>query len=67
ENTLSREMLYVKGWPTRLLTDEEAARLAEIRTQVCRLIGIDGQFLDSASIHARYEELMTASILRKVA
>jgi 3'-phosphoadenosine 5'-phosphosulfate sulfotransferase (PAPS reductase)/FAD synthetase len=58
EKSITKEMLYVKGWPTRMLTDAEAAILANVRTAVSALIGLSSRYLDVASIHGRYAELM---------
>lgn len=67
EREITPGMLYVKGWPTRMLTDAEAAILASVRTEVCRLMGLPGEHLDVSSIHARYAELMAQNELRKAA
>jgi 3'-phosphoadenosine 5'-phosphosulfate sulfotransferase (PAPS reductase)/FAD synthetase len=66
ESSITDGMLYEKGWPTRMLTDDEADTLARVRADVCGLLGIEGKHLDRASIHARYAELM-AENARKVA
>jgi 3'-phosphoadenosine 5'-phosphosulfate sulfotransferase (PAPS reductase)/FAD synthetase len=67
EKRLSREMMYVKGWPTRMLTDAEAARLAGVRSEVSGLLGIKASYLDVSSIHGRYAELMAANEHRQAA
>jgi len=59
EKLITRDMLYVKGWPTRLLTNAEAATLARVRKGVSDLIGLRSHYLDVASIHGRYAELMS--------
>lgn len=58
ERRITREMLYVKGWPTRLLTDGEADLLAEVRNEINDLFGFQSSCLDRQSIHARYAELI---------
>lgn len=58
ENRITKPMLYVKGWPTRMLSDAEADLLAEVRTRVSSLLGLQARYLDRASIHARYAELI---------
>lgn len=65
EKRITPAMLYVKGWPTRMLTDAEAAILADVRTQVSALIGLDSRHLDVAGIHGRYAQLMAANAARK--
>lgn len=64
EKRITTEMLYVKGWPTRMLTDEEAGILADVRAQVSTLLGIEAQYLDVPSIHHRYAELIAANEAR---
>lgn len=60
EKRLTKDMLYVKGWPTRMLTDAEADILAEVRVEVADIIGLQPTFTDRASIHQRYADLMAA-------
>lgn len=55
---LMKPMLYVKGWPTRMLSDGEADLLAEVRSEVSTMVGIRARCLDRSSIHARYAELL---------
>lgn len=64
EKRITTEMLYVKGWPTRMLTDEEAGILADVRAQVSTLLGIEAQYLEVPSIHHRYAELIAANEAR---
>ena len=65
EKRITNEMLYVKGWPTRMLSDHEAAILADVRIEVSKLIGLDSKYLDVSSIHCRYAELMAINEARK--
>lgn len=58
EKRITKQMLYTKGWPTRMLTAEEASILAQVRTEISALIGIDAGYLSVSSIHQRYAELM---------
>lgn len=58
EGRITPDMLYVKGWPVRMLTDEEADILADVRQRVSAIIGIDATCLDRSSIHARYADLI---------
>lgn len=64
EKNITKEMLYVKGWPTRQLTDEEAKILASVRRDVCEILGIDSPYLDAESIKGKYAELMAANDAR---
>lgn len=58
ERRITKPMLYVKGWPTRMLSDAEADILAGVRTEVSNMLGLRSHCLDRASIHARYAELL---------
>jgi 3'-phosphoadenosine 5'-phosphosulfate sulfotransferase (PAPS reductase)/FAD synthetase len=58
EKRITKPMLYVKGWPTRMLTSEEAEVLAEARSLVTDLYGFNSQCLTADSIHERYTELL---------
>lgn len=59
EARIAPGMLYVEGWPTRMLTDAEAQLLAQVRTSVSRAVSLPGvRYLDMPSIHGRYAELM---------
>ncbi|MFG1270528.1 phosphoadenosine phosphosulfate reductase family protein [Xanthobacter sp. DSM 14520] len=64
ESRITKPMLYVKGWPTRMLTDEEADILASVRREVCQFVGIAPAFVDRDSIHHRYTELLAAKAAR---
>jgi 3'-phosphoadenosine 5'-phosphosulfate sulfotransferase (PAPS reductase)/FAD synthetase len=65
EKAITPGMLYVKGWPTRMLTDEEASTLAYVRTEVSGLMGFSSSYLDVSSIHGRYSDLMAQSAARE--
>jgi 3'-phosphoadenosine 5'-phosphosulfate sulfotransferase (PAPS reductase)/FAD synthetase len=58
ESRISQAMLYVRGWPTRMLTDGEAETLASVRRGVSDLFGFRSRCLDREAIHARYAELL---------
>lgn len=67
ESQITKPMLYVKGWPTRMLTDDEAQILASVRRGVSALIGIEAGYLTVPEIHRRYAELMEANEARRKA
>lgn len=58
ERRVTADMLYVSGWPTRMLTDDEADILAGVRREVSAIMGLQSQHLDRASIHERYAFLI---------
>ncbi len=59
ESTITNDMLYVRGWPTRVLSDREADTLASVRRVVTDLYGFRSSCLDRRSIQARYRELLS--------
>ncbi|CUX23444.1 conserved hypothetical protein [Agrobacterium sp. NCPPB 925] len=67
EARITRPMLYVKGWPTRMLTDDEAALMASVRRQVSDLYGFKSDCLDVPSIHERYAFLLAESARKAAA
>lgn len=58
EAEIPKHLLYTKGWPTSLPSREEAALLASVRQRVSRLLALDAQHLDAASVQARYAALL---------
>jgi hypothetical protein len=58
ERRITRPMLYQKGWPSRMLSDDEADLLAEVRGEVSRLLHLNARYLDREAIHGRYAELL---------
>lgn len=69
EALITKDMLYVRGWPTRMLTDAEAAILSIARRAVSTAIGFSADYLTVPGIHGRYDELINQRdvALRKVA
>lgn len=60
EREITKPMLYVKGWPTRMLSDDEARKLASVRCRISDLYGFASAYLTVDSIHDRYAELIAA-------
>lgn len=58
EAEIPKHLLYAAGWPTCLPTRAEAELLARVRRQVSSLLGMSAQYLDAASVHDRYVELL---------
>jgi 3'-phosphoadenosine 5'-phosphosulfate sulfotransferase (PAPS reductase)/FAD synthetase len=67
EGKITSGMRYVAGWPTRMLTDDEAALLATTRSRVGELLGMAPKYLTIAEIHGRYADLMASQPQRKAA
>jgi len=61
ESVIPDHLLYVKGWPTALPTKAEAELIADVRSEMNDLMGLDMHYLAAESVLARYSELMAAS------
>ncbi len=59
ETAIPEDLLYVKGWPTRVPSPAESSLIAEVRRGVNEAMGLNAQCLDAESVRARYEELFT--------
>ncbi len=58
ERLIPRDLLYTRGWPTRMPTPDEAELLASVRRDVSTALRIDAQFLTGQEVLGRYRELM---------
>ena len=58
EAQITKPMLYVKGWPTRMLSDDEAEILSSVRQKISEIYGFKSHHLSPDSIHQRYAELL---------
>jgi hypothetical protein len=67
ESRITKPMLYVKGWPTRMLTDDEAETLATVRNTVTELYGFNAHHLTVDSIHERYASLLEEKARKEAA
>lgn len=65
ESRITKGMLYEKGWPTRMLTDDEADILADVRRSVSILLGFNLRHVTRDAIHGRYAELIDENARRK--
>lgn len=64
ERRITPEMLYVRGWPRRMLTDAEADILASVRQTINALFGFGAHHLGRSSIHHRYAQLLAQKTQR---
>ncbi|WP_248309358.1 hypothetical protein [Bosea sp. AK1] len=64
ERRITRPMLYQKGRPSRMLSDDEADLFVEVRGEVSRLLHLNAQYLDREAIHGRYAELLAIQASR---
>ncbi|WP_176454138.1 phosphoadenosine phosphosulfate reductase family protein [Siphonobacter sp. BAB-5385] len=59
EGQIPESLLYVKGWPTRVPTYDEAVLLANVRKAIALDSGIfDMKYIDPVTIIIRFKELM---------
>ncbi|WP_439604520.1 phosphoadenosine phosphosulfate reductase domain-containing protein [Shinella sp.] len=67
EARITKDMLYVKGWPTRMLSDDEADTLSLVRGQITALYRFDARIISRTEIQARYAELIALRDAKAVA
>jgi 3'-phosphoadenosine 5'-phosphosulfate sulfotransferase (PAPS reductase)/FAD synthetase len=60
ETLIPRSLLYVKGFPIRIPTPQEAELLARVRLRVAAAVGIPVECTDAAAVEARYNALLQA-------
>ena len=65
EARIPKGMRFVKGWPTRPVTEAEAELLAGVRTEVAMVTGFTADYLEPAAIQGRYNELMARKARRR--
>lgn len=58
EREIPRDLLYARGWPTRVPTWSEATLLASVRRKVGEIVGIAVGYTEAVSVRSRYEQLM---------
>ncbi|MGB8480696.1 MAG: hypothetical protein WCE63_17960 [Acidobacteriaceae bacterium] len=61
EAELPAHLLFTKGWPTAMPTNDEAELIASVRHRVSDLLGIDAKCLTGDSVVDRYASLMAAA------
>lgn len=60
ERHIPAHLLYTKGWPTVMPTEDEAALLCQVRRSVAAAVGLEIDYTEPARLIARYAELMAA-------
>lgn len=58
ESELPKNLLFVKGWPTAIPTQQESRLIASVRTRINQLQSFDCKYLDADSVSQRYSELI---------
>lgn len=64
ESRITKDLLFEKGWPTRMITDDEAELLAGVRRDIGALYGFDVRYVTAAHVKARYSELIAARAMK---
>ena len=67
EARIPKHLLYTKGWPTVMPTQDEAELLCAVRREVAELLGIRIQHTDPVALLARYAELMAQKAAKETA
>ena len=67
EARIPKHLLYTKGWPTVMPTQDEAELLCAVRREVADLLGIRIQYTNPAALLARYAELMGQKAAKEAA
>ena len=65
ESRIPSHLLYTKGWPTAVPSDDDARILASVRQEMALLLGIELAYTTPESIQQRYAELIAAATLKK--
>lgn len=65
ESRIPSHLLYAKGWPTAVPSDDDAKILASVRQEMALLLGIEFAYTTPESIQERYAELIAAAALKK--
>jgi hypothetical protein len=67
EAAMAPGLRFVKGWPPRLPTIEEAGSIALARTQLLERHGLQNHFPDASAILRRFADLLDAKASRSTA
>lgn len=65
EARIPDHLLYTKGWPTVMPTDDEAELIASVRRRVAEIMEIEVKCTTADEVTARYAELMAQNAARK--
>lgn len=60
EAAMPADLRFCKGWPPRLPTLDEAARIAASRASILARHRLDNRFSDARAVRGRFEQLMLA-------
>lgn len=58
EALLPAHLLFVKGWPTAMPSQQEAQLIAQVRQRVAQAVGLHINYTDALAVLSRYEQLM---------
>lgn len=60
EARMPTDLRFIKGWPPRVPTSDEAGRIAAARTPILRRHGLRNLFPTGPAVQARFDELLAA-------
>ena len=58
ENTMPPDLRFQRGWPPRLPTPDEAARIAALRAPILQRHGLENRFPTGRAVQARFADLI---------
>lgn len=58
ESMIPKHLLYVKGWPVGVPSEDDARLLSRFRIRVGAMLGLDMKYTDPGEIRNRYRELI---------
>lgn len=67
EAEIPEHLLYAKGWPATMPTADEAALIADVRTRVAKILGLDVKYTTGESVLVRYAQLMAEKVIKDAA
>jgi len=67
EKRIPKHLLFAKGWPTVMPTEEEAEMLCAVRREIAALYGITVTCTEPAALIARYAQLMALNAVKEAA
>jgi hypothetical protein len=65
EARIPKDLLYTKGWPTKMVTASEAHLIAGVRNEVADLLNLKIRCTTADEVALRYSELINAKALKE--
>lgn len=67
EATIPSHLLFTKGWPTVMPTEDEAVLLCNVRKQVAALYDLEVEYTEPDALRARYAGMMAENAAKEAA